>query len=78
MERESLIASIDDLLETLTGREKEVIIMHYGLGGQKEHTLQEIGEKFHVSRERIRQIEARSRQKLHRIALRKKLADFLN
>jgi RNA polymerase primary sigma factor len=47
------------ILARLTPREAEIIRMRYGLGGMEEHTLQEVGDRFSVSRERIRQIEAK-------------------
>jgi RNA polymerase primary sigma factor len=52
------------LLDTLTDREKKVLILRYGLDGGRSYTLEEVGEKFHVTRERIRQIEAKALRKL--------------
>lgn len=52
------------ILSTLTPREQEILRLRFGLGGESEHTLEEIGRKFKVSRERIRQIEKRALQKL--------------
>jgi RNA polymerase primary sigma factor len=54
------------LLEGLTPREAEVIRLRYGIGGTTEHTLQEIGERFSVTRERIRQIEAKALERIRR------------
>jgi RNA polymerase primary sigma factor len=48
------------LLELLTPREAEVIRLRFGIGGTAEHTLEEVGARFCVSRERIRQIEAKA------------------
>ncbi len=52
------------ILATLTPREQEILRLRFGLGGESEHTLEEIGKRFKVSRERIRQIEKRALQKL--------------
>jgi DNA-binding CsgD family transcriptional regulator len=52
------------LLETLTAREAKVIRMRFGLDGEVEHTLEEVGEAFKVNRERIRQIEKKALRKL--------------
>jgi len=52
------------ILATLTPREQEILKLRFGLAGEVEHTLEEIGKRFKVSRERIRQIEKRALQKL--------------
>jgi RNA polymerase primary sigma factor len=52
------------LLETLTAREASVIRMRFGLGGAGEHSLEQVGERFGVTRERIRQIEAKALERL--------------
>jgi RNA polymerase primary sigma factor len=54
------------LLEVLTPREAEVMRLRYGIGGTTEHTLQEVGGRFSVTRERIRQIEAKAMDRLRR------------
>jgi RNA polymerase primary sigma factor len=54
------------LLEGLTPREAEVIRLRFGLGGTTEHTLREVGERFSVTRERIRQIEAKALARIRR------------
>lgn len=55
---------VRELLETLNDREREVIRLRYGLDGGRSHTLEEIGDKLGVTRERIRQIEIRAMQKM--------------
>ncbi|HEY8078241.1 MAG TPA: sigma-70 family RNA polymerase sigma factor [Labilithrix sp.] len=52
------------LLSGLTGREKKILCMRFGIGEKKEHTLEEVGEVFAVTRERIRQIEAKALARL--------------
>jgi RNA polymerase primary sigma factor len=54
------------LLEGLTPREAEVIRLRYGIGGNTEHTLEEVGDRFSVTRERIRQIEAKALERIRR------------
>ena len=55
---------LSGLLDTLTEKEGEVLRMRFGLDGQDTHTLEELGKKFNVTRERIRQIEIRALRKL--------------
>ena len=55
---------IDDLLKTLTYREREIIRLRYGLGDGYTYTLEEVGRIFRVTRERVRQIEAKAVRKL--------------
>lgn len=64
MIKEQLKSVLDELLETLTEREAKVIRMRFGLGLGTDHTLEEIGVQFEVTRERIRQIESKALQKL--------------
>ena len=58
-------------------REKKVLIMRYGLDDGKERTLEEVGKEFHVTRERIRQIEAKALWKIKHPNKSRKLRDFL-
>ena len=51
-------------LSELTPRERQVLRMHFGIGQYRGHTLEEIGRKFHLTRERIRQIELKALKKL--------------
>ena len=59
---------VRELLDTLTDRERQVVRMRYGLGEEKPQTLEEIGSALGVTRERVRQIEARKMEKLRRQA----------
>ena len=64
-------ADLDELaaaLGDLDGKEREVVRLRFGLGDDQEHTLQEIGDRLHLSRERVRQIETRAKDKLRRSA----------
>jgi len=62
--RRDLAEHIERVLQPLTDREKEVLRLRYGLGTDREHTLEEIGRRLSVTRERVRQIEARALGKL--------------
>jgi RNA polymerase primary sigma factor len=62
--QQDLNAHLQQLLEVLTPRERRIIILRFGLGGEREHTLEEIGKHFELSRERIRQIEQVAMEKL--------------
>lgn len=68
---------IEEVMNGLTEREKEVLTMRYGLEGEHEHTLEEVGKKFNVTRERIRQIEAKALWKIKHPNKSRKLRDFL-
>lgn len=59
---------VKELLEKLTDRERQVICLRYGLNDERTHTLEEIGEQLGVTRERVRQIEARAMEKLRKSA----------
>jgi len=65
------------VLRTLTPREERVIKMRFGLEDGSEHTLEEVGQSFQVTRERIRQIEAKALRKLRHPSRSKKLRDYL-
>ncbi len=67
----------DDVLKTLTPREERVIKMRFGVGDGSEHTLEEVGQNFAVTRERIRQIEAKALRKLRHPSRSRKLKAFL-
>ncbi|MBF0453601.1 MAG: RNA polymerase sigma factor RpoD [Magnetococcales bacterium] len=65
------------VLKTLTDREENVLRMRFGIGMQTDHTLEEVGKQFHVTRERIRQIEAKALRKLRHPTRSRKLRSFL-
>ncbi|MBI2170931.1 MAG: RNA polymerase sigma factor RpoD [Chloroflexi bacterium] len=68
---------IDDVLDSLTEREKRVLQLRFGLEDGRSRTLEEVGREFGVTRERIRQIEAKALRKLRHPSRSKKLRDFL-
>lgn len=68
---------IAEVLSTLTPREAKVLILRYGLEDGHPHTLEEVGKEFEVTRERIRQIEAKALRKLRHPSRLKKLKDFI-
>ncbi len=69
---------IGDVLKTLTPREEKVLALRFGLADGQSHTLEEVGKEFNVTRERIRQIEAKALRKLRHPSRSKKLRDFLD
>ncbi len=75
--RELLKDALGKVLETLSPREKRVLIMRFGLEDGKPKTLEEVGREFRVTRERIRQIEAKAIRKLKHPTRARKLKDFL-
>ncbi len=74
--RELLKESINEVLETLDPREAEVLKLRFGLEGKSPKTLEEVGKIFKVTRERIRQIEAKALRKLRHPSRRKRLQDY--
>jgi RNA polymerase primary sigma factor len=66
----------DRMLSTLTTREEQVLRLRFGIGERADHTLEEVGQRMAVTRERIRQIEAKAIRKLRHPARRKHLRDF--
>jgi RNA polymerase primary sigma factor len=66
------------VLSTLTPREEKVLRMRFGIGEKADHTLEEVGQDFAVTRERIRQIEAKALRKLRHPSRRKKLKSFID
>ena len=67
-----------EVLETLTEREQKVLRLRFGLDDGQPRTLEEVGRQFHVTRERIRQIEAKALRKLRHPSRSKKLKDYLD
>ena len=72
----SLKEEIDKVLSTLTPREEKVIRMRLGIGEKTDYTLEEVGDVFGLTRERIRQIEAKALRKLQHPSRRKRLESF--
>lgn len=75
--KELLKENIEEVLATLSDREAKVLRMRFGLEGKNPMTLEEVGREFGVTRERIRQIEAKALRKLKHPSRRKKLQDYL-
>ena len=76
MLQEMVKQTLDEVLETLTDREEKVLRLRYGLFDGKNHTLEEVGREFGVTRERIRQIEAKALRKLRSPSRQNKLREF--
>ena len=74
----NLKSATTKILSTLTGREEKVLRMRFGIGLQSDHTLEEVGQQFSVTRERIRQIEAKALRKLKHPSRSRKLRSFLD
>ena len=68
---------LNEVLETLTEREQKVLILRFGLEDGRSRTLEEVGKEFNVTRERIRQIEAKALRKLRHPSRSRKLKDYL-
>ena len=68
---------LEEVMEELPAREARILRLRYGIPDGKSHTLQEVGNKVGVSRERVRQIEAQALRRLRRPGVRRKLQDFL-
>ncbi|MCI8611767.1 MAG: RNA polymerase sigma factor RpoD [Clostridiales bacterium] len=69
---------IREVLHTLTPREEHILKLRYGLNDGRTHTLEEVGKEFNITRERIRQIEAKALRKLRHPSRSKRLKDFLD
>jgi len=76
--RQLLRRELESVLKSLTPREERVLTMRFGLEDGRARTLEEVGREFNVTRERIRQIEAKALRKLRHPSRSKKLKDFLN
>jgi RNA polymerase primary sigma factor len=75
--RELLKAQLDKVLGELTERERKVLLLRFGLEDGRARTLEEVGKEFNVTRERIRQIEAKALRKLRHPSRSRKLKDYL-
>jgi RNA polymerase primary sigma factor len=73
----NLGSQTQEVLESLTEREKKVLKLRFGIGDGRDHTLEEVGQQFDVTRERIRQIEAKALRKLRHPTRSKKLKSFV-
>jgi len=71
-----LAQNIRELLATLTPREEKVVRMRFGIGNGIDRTLEQVGHEFHVTRERIRQIETKALSKLRHPSRLKRLIQF--
>ncbi len=76
--KQMLSENVEEVLKALSDREAKVLRMRFGLAGNRMMTLEEVGKEFGVTRERIRQIEAKALRKLKHPSKRKKLQDFLD
>ncbi|HEX9948621.1 MAG TPA: RNA polymerase sigma factor RpoD [Thermodesulfobacteriota bacterium] len=74
----NLVEQLQKVLTTLTPREEKVLRMRFGIGEKYDHTLEEVGQDFSVTRERIRQIEAKSLRKLRHPSRSKQLKSFID
>jgi RNA polymerase primary sigma factor len=74
--RQMLKEQMDDVLDSLTGRERRVLQLRFGLEDGRQRTLEEVGREFGVTRERIRQIEAKALRKLRHPTRSRKLRDY--
>jgi RNA polymerase primary sigma factor len=75
--RQLLKEQIEDVLGTLNAREKRVLELRFGLEDGRSRTLEEVGREFGVTRERIRQIEAKALRKLRHPSRSRRLKDYL-
>ena len=73
----NLAEQIRKVLSTLTPREERVLRMRFGIGEKADHTLEEVGQEFTVTRERIRQIEAKAIRKLRHPKRSRNLKNFV-
>lgn len=69
---------LNEVLDTLTDREQKVLRLRFGMNDGRARTLEEVGKEFDVTRERIRQIEAKALRKLRHPSRSRKLRDYLD
>jgi len=74
----NLREKIEEALKKLSERETQILKMRFGLGGGREHTLEEVGQQFQVTRERVRQIESNALRKLRNSGFSYQLKSFIN
>lgn len=70
-------AAIDEILKKLSPRERQVLILHFGLCGQEKHSLEEISKKMNITMERIRQIESLALNKIRGMNGSNRLRNFI-
>jgi len=75
--RELLKAQLNEVLYELSDRERRILLLRFGLGDDRTRTLEEVGKEFNLTRERIRQIEAKALRKLRHPSRSRKLKDYL-
>lgn len=75
---ENMQAALEKVLATLTFREREILKAREGLFGENVHTLEEVGKKFNITRQRVREIQAKAMCKLQHPVRKKLLAGYLN
>jgi RNA polymerase primary sigma factor len=73
----SMASQIQRVLSTLSKREEQILRMRFGIGEKHDHTLEEVGQDFNVTRERIRQIEVKALKKLKHYSRARKLKSFI-
>jgi RNA polymerase primary sigma factor len=73
----SMAGQIQTVLSTLSKREEQILRMRFGIGEKHDHTLEEVGQGFNVTRERIRQIEVKALKKLKHFSRARKLRSFI-
>ena len=78
VEREEVSELLKDALDTLTVRQREILISRYGLDNGNRKTLDEVGKQFGVTRERIRQIESKALDKLNNTLMRSLFTEYIN
>jgi len=72
-----LMIEVERCLESLSDRERDVLIMYFGLLGKQQHTLEEIGQKFDLTRERVRQIKEKAIRRMRVVSRRSTLHEFM-
>ena len=78
VQNQELAGRVTEILSTLSEREEKIIRLRFGIGEKAEYTLEEIGKRFNVSRERIRQIEKKALNRLRHSSRREKLKFFID